>query len=78
MCSVQLSVFSCVCMCVHAKGRASLFQQPGGSPGRGSVYLQGASSDHSLLCHLFLVNYVEIEIIKEAIIIMLPKQHRHA
>lgn len=39
------------------------------------IYLQGVSSDHSPLYHLFLVNYVEMEIIKEAISIMLPKQH---
>lgn len=40
-------------------------------PGGGSVHLQGVTSDHSLLHHLFLVNYVWTEIIKDAVIIVL-------
>lgn len=58
------------------KARQVNLDNMGGVPGGGSVYLQGVSSDDSPLCHLFLVNYVQTEIIKEAINnVMLPKQH---
>ena len=58
-----------MCVCV-LKARQDYLDNMGGSPGKGSVYLQGVSLDRFLLCHLFLVNYVEREIIKEATIIV--------
>lgn len=63
----------CFLCCNWLLRRIDCSQRDEIGPGGGSVHLQGVTSDHSLLHHLFLVNHVRTEIIKDAIITALSR-----